>query len=133
MSNGKYEKLYKWQELTTDSDATDETSFIEFEKNMAEHGIRTRILPNVRGTGYTFWVPQKDFEIAKGLFTGEAKAVIDSPKELYHVFDTDLTFKNKVLYESKYKNMFGKNRYWTYIFTGIILVIMFLLAKFVKF
>ena len=133
MSNEAYEKLYKWQAITTDTEATDESGFIEFEKNMAEHGIRTRILPNERGTGYTFWVPQKDFEVANALFTGEVKAVIDSPKELYHVFDTDLTFKNKVLYESKYKNMFGKNRYRTYIFTGVILVIMFLLAKFVKF
>ncbi len=133
MSEKKYEELYKWQELTTDSEASDETCFIEFEKNMAEHGIRTRILPNEKGSGYTFWVPQKDYEIARGLFTGEVKAVIDSPKELYHVFDTDLTFKNKTLYESKYKNLFGKNRYRTYIITGVILVIMFLLAKFVKF
>ena len=133
MSNEMYEKLYKWQELTTDTEATDETNFIDFEKNMAEHGIRTRILPNEQGTGFTFWVPQKDYELAKGLFTGEVKAVIDSPKELYHVFETDLTFKNKGLYENKYKNMFGKNRYRTYIFTGVLLVIMFLLAKFVKF
>jgi hypothetical protein len=133
MNDAKYEKLYKWQKLTTDSEATDETCFIEFEKNMAEHGIRTRILPNEEGEGYTFWVPQKDFEIAHGLFTGDVKAVIDSQKELYHVFDTDLTFKNKVLYENKYKNLYGKNKYRTYIFTGVILVIMFLLARFVKF
>ena len=56
MSNEMYEKLYKWQELTTDTEATDETNFIDFEKNMAEHGIRTRILPNEQGTGFTFWV-----------------------------------------------------------------------------
>lgn len=133
MSEENYEKLYKWKKLTTDGDATDDTCFIETEKNLAEHGIRTRVLPNERGTGYTLWVPLKDHEIADGLFTGEVKAVIDSPKELYHIFDTDLTFKNKVLYENKYKNLFGKNRFRTYIFTGILLVIMFLLAKFVKF
>lgn len=133
MNEAQYDKLYKWQALITDSEATHDTCFIEFEKNMAEHGIRTRVLPNAQGSGYTLWVPQKDYEVANGFFTGAVRAVIDGHKELYHVFDRDLSFKNKTLYEHKYKYMFGKNRFRTYIFTLLLLFIMFLLAKFVNF
>lgn len=133
MDEERYEKLYKWQALTTDNDAMEDTCFLEFEKNMAEHGIRTRVLPNTHGSGYTLFVPLKDYEIAHGFFIGAVKAVIDTHKELYHVFDKDLSFKNKALYEQKYKYMFGKNQFRTYIFTGLLVFVLLLLAKFVKF
>lgn len=133
MNETQYDKLYKWQALITDSEATDDTCFLEFEKKMAEHGIRTRVLPSVNGSGYTLWIPQKDYEIANGFFTGAVKASIDVHKELYHVFEMDLSFKNKALYEHKYKYNFGKNRFRTYIFTGLFVLFLLLLAKFVNF
>lgn len=128
-----YDHLFKWKLLTTDTQAIDDTCFLDFEKNMAEHGIRTRVLTNDNGSGYSLWVPLKDYEVAHALFTGEVRAVIDSHKELYHVFEDDLTFKNKGLYENKYSSFIKKNRYGSILLLGAILFIMLMMFRFVKF
>ena len=128
-----YDYLYKWEAITTNHQATEDTCFLEFEKNMAEHGIRTRVLKNEDGPGYTLWVPLKDFKVANGLYTGEVRAVIDSHKELYHVFEDDLTFKNKVLYQNKFNGFVKKSRFGNIILLGAILFIMLMMFRFVKF
>ena len=128
-----YDHLFKWELLATDSQAIDDTCFLDFEKNMAEHGIRTRVLINDKGSGYTLWVPLKDYPVAHALFTGEVRAVIDSHKELYHVFEDDLTFKNKVLYQNKYSSFIKKNKYGSILLLGAILFVMLMMFRFVKF
>lgn len=128
-----YDHLFKWELLATDSQAIDDTCFLDFEKNMAEHGIRTRVLINDKGSGYTLWVPLKDYPVAHALFTGEVRAVIDSHKELYHVFEDDLTFKNKVLYQNKYSSFIKKNKYGSILLLGVILFVMLMMFRFVKF
>lgn len=129
----EYDYLYKWELIATDYQAIDDTCFLDFEKNMAEHGIRTRVLKNDKGSGYSLWVPLKDYPVAHALFTGEVKAVIDSHKELYHVFEDDLTFKNKVLYHNKYGGVVKKVRFGNILLLGVILFIMLMLFRFVKF
>ena len=127
-----YEMLYEWQKLASDEVATDSSCFIDFEKKMTEHGIRTRVNRNETVGGYELWVPKKDYGVAHALFTGEVRAVIDVPHEIYHVFEGDLSFKNKVLYEDQYKT---KNRYGRYRFiliVGLILLIMLVIFRFVK-
>ena len=128
----KLNHLYEWQLLAEDKMAVDDHCFIEFEKKLTTSGIRTRVLPRVQGDGFDLWVPMKDYEVAFALYKGEAKAIIDAPKELYHVFSDDLSFKNKVLYEDKYKINLPLGRYrWLFILS-LILIIMLMIFRFVN-
>jgi hypothetical protein len=127
-----YEYLYEWQMLAHDEMATDSSCFIEVEKNMTEHGIRTRVILNESIGGYELWVPQKDHEVAHALYTREVRAVIDVPREIYHVFEGDLSFKNKALYEDPYKVKRPYGRYRSILIIGLILLIMLFVFRFVK-
>jgi len=125
------EHLYKWQELDVRKDATSETYFLEFEKDMAENGIRTRVEP-ISGGGYRLLVPLKDYEVANAYYTGEVKAIISTHESLYHVFEDDLSFRNKKLYDNPYKGMFKFNRFRSYLYIAFVLVVMLIILKFVK-
>ncbi|OJV62346.1 MAG: hypothetical protein BGO41_05995 [Clostridiales bacterium 38-18] len=125
------EHLYKWQELDIRKDAASESFFLDFEKDMAENGIRTRIEPISDG-GYRLLVPLKDFEVAKAYYTGEVKTVISTHESLYHVFDNDLSFKNKKLYDNPYKGIGKFNRFRSYFYIAFVLVVMLIILKFVK-
>ena len=126
-----YEYLYEWQKLIHDEKAVDASCFIEFEKNMTEHGIRTRVIPSETMGGFELWIPKKDYEVAHALFTREVRAVIDVPREIYHVFEGDLTFRNKVLYENRYK-VKRRGRYRSVLIVGLILLVMLLIFRFVN-
>lgn len=127
-----YEYLYEWKMLDHDAGASEITCFLDFEKKMAEHSIRTRVIPNVALGGFELWIPEKDFEVARALYVGEVRAIIDAPKELYHVFEGDLTFKNKVLYEDKFKVKSRYGRYRSILIIGLIILIMLVIFRFVK-
>jgi len=133
MQEDRYEHLYKWKLVSTDSNATDEYCYLDFEKKMAEHGIRTRVLNNESGSGYSLWVPLKDYQVAHDLFTGEVRAVIDSRKELYHVFEGDLTFKNKELYSNKFGELSKRFRFGNIVMLGAIVFVLLMIFRFVKF
>ena len=129
----KLNHLYEWQLVAEDKTTEDDHCFIEFEKKLATSGIRTRVLPLDDGVGFGLWVPLKDFKVVSALYNGEVKAIIDAPKELYHVFDDDLTFKNRALYEDKYKIKLPLGRYrWLFILS-LILIIMLMIFRFVNF
>lgn len=127
-----YEYLYMWKMLDYNSGASEITCFLDFEKKMAEHGIRTRVVPNEASGGFELWIPEKDFEVARALYIGEIRAIIDAPKELYHVFEGDLTFKNKALYEDTFKIKSRYGRYRSILIIGLIILIMLVVFRFVK-
>lgn len=128
-----YSHLYMWKMLDHNVSANEITCFLDFEKKMAEHGIRTRVLENTDVGGFELWIPEKDFEVAHALYVGDVRAIIDVPKELYHVFEGDLTFKNKVLYEDKFSVKSRYGRYKSILIIGLIIIIMLVIFRFVKF
>jgi len=128
----KYSYLYRWEILDINTDALEDDCFLETEKSMMEHGIRTRVEKNLETKGFKISVPEKDYEVAKALYFREARAIIDVPKELYHVFEDDLSFKNKKLYINKYANLMPKRRYRPVIFMGIAVVVLLFMLKFVR-
>ncbi len=128
----RYERLYKWKFLASDKSTNDEFVFIEFEKRMAEHGIRTKVEKCSDGIGFDLSVPLKDYEVAHDLYFGEVHGIIDKPGELYHVFEDDLTFKNTTLYEDPYKGNFKHNKWRNYLYIAFVLVVMLFMFKFVK-
>ncbi|MDH8678522.1 hypothetical protein QE109_10215 [Fusibacter bizertensis] len=127
-----FELLYKWKIVDCDKTATVDTIFIEFEKRMAEHGIRTKVEKCSDGFGFELSVPLKDYDVAYGIYSGEVHSIIDKPGEIYHVFEDDLTFKNSALYDDPYKGIFKYNRLRNYLFIALVLVIMLFIFKFVK-
>lgn len=128
-----YDYLYKWKMLDHNVAAAEITCFLDFEKKMAEHGIRTRVQPNTDVGGFELWVPEKDYEVAYALYAGDVRAIIDAPKELYHVFEGDLTFKNKVLYEDKFKVRTRYGRFKSILIIGLIILLMLVIFRFIKF
>lgn len=128
----RYERLYMWKVVASDKSAEVDTVFIEFEKTMAEHGIRTRVEKCDDGIGYDLSVPLKDYDVAYGIYSGEVHGIIDKPGEVYHVFEDDLTFKNVSLYNKPYQGIFKYNRLKNFLFIGLVLIIMLIIFKFVK-
>ena len=126
------DRLYKWCKLTEDSSATTEAHFLEIEKKFVLVNIRTRVTKRDEGSGYALWVPLKDYEYAKALNDGEVKEIITHTQEIYHVFNEDLTFKNEVLYKNKFEGLVKNQRWKYYIITAIILLMMFVIVRFVK-
>ena len=126
------ERLYKWRKLTEDPSATSEAHFFEIEKRLLLVNIRTRVSRREEGAGYALWVPKKDYEYAKALFEGEVKEIVTHTQEIYHVFNEDLTFKNEVLYKNKFAGLVKNQRWKYYIITAIILLMMFVIVRFVK-
>lgn len=126
------ERLYKWRKLTEDPSATSEAHFFEIEKRLLLVNIRTRVSRREEGAGYALWVPIKDYEYAKALFEGEVKEIVTHTQEIYHVFNEDLTFKNEVLYKNKFAGLVKNQRWKYYIITAIILLMMFVIVRFVK-
>lgn len=133
MTHEHLKKLYEWRLVDKKLNASDDRCFLEFEKKLAEIGIRTRVKPLEEDKGYALWVPLKDFEVVRALYTGEVKEIIDFPTELYHEFDKDLSFKNKILYEDRFGKQIKKVRYRSYLYLAAILVVMLLIFRFVKF
>lgn len=133
MTHEHLKKLYEWRLVDKKLNASDDRCFLEFEKKLAEIGIRTRVKPLEEDKGYALWVPLKDFEVVRALYTGEVKEIINFPTELYHEFDKDLSFKNKILYEDRFGKQIKKVRYRSYLYLAAILVVMLLIFRFVKF
>lgn len=127
--------LYQWKILAEDKQAKDDACFFETEKVLYEIGIRTRVEKRVDedgkgdGEGYLLLVPLKDFEVAYALYSGEVKRVITEPKETYHVFEDDLSYKNKNLYRNRYENLVCKRNSRRYLYLGIAIAIMLFLLK----
>lgn len=133
MTHAHLTKLYEWKMIDKKVNAADDRCFLDFEKRLAEIGIRTRVKPSQEGRGYELWVPLKDYEVVHALYTGEVKEIIDFPTELYHEFDKDLSFKNKILYEDRFGKGIKKVRYRSYLYLAAILIVMLLIFRFVKF
>lgn len=127
----QYERFYKWSMLIEDLDAESDTCFFEFEKTFLTVGIRTRVKKN-ETSGYSLWVPAKDYEYAHAFYTGEVKEIITNHHEIYHVFDKDMTFNNKALYVNKFAGLVKNHKWKYYVTIGILLLMMFLIVKFVK-
>ncbi|GAU78799.1 hypothetical protein [Fusibacter sp. 3D3] len=126
------ERLYKWALIDTRVTYKDEGDYIDSELRLNRYGIRTRVQINEAGA-LELWVPLKDAEVARAVIAGEVKEIIDVQKELYHVFDEQLTYKNKNLYKVKYgiKARFLAARRYSWI--GFMILILLLLFKFIKF
>lgn len=127
------EHLFEWVIVHTNQEATDFSFYLEEEKRLMQHGIRTRVLPNDQGGGYCLWVPMKDYEVSNALITGDVKVIIDTPREIYHVFEDNLTFKNEKLYKNPYQNIFKFNKFRSYLimaFGVVMVIIVFLFVKF---
>ena len=121
--------LYQWKILSEEEQATDEACFFETEKALFEIGIRSRVEKRMVGNGYSLSVPLKDFEVAHALYSGEVKRVITEPKETYHVFEDDLSYKNKNLYRNRYENLVCKRNSRRYLYFGIAIVVMLFFLK----
>lgn len=127
------EYLYEWKLLDEKKGNYEESCYMEEELKLMHYGIRSKIIPLKDENGYAIWVPLKDFEVAWDVFHNNVKEVIDLPKETYHVFEKDLSYRNKSLYENKYKvsHKYMRSKYYFYL--GIILLSLFALFRFVKF
>ena len=125
------ELLYQWKVLAENEQTTDDGCFFEIEKALYEIGIRTRVEKRVDGygDGYLLLVPLKDFDVAYALYSGEVKRVITVPRETYHVFEEDLSYKNKNLYRDRYANLMCKRNSKRYLYLGIAIAIMLFLLK----
>ncbi len=127
------EHLYEWVIVHTKEDAIELASYLEEEKRLMQHGIRTRVLPNEQGEGFCLWVPMKDYEVADALLSGRVKVVIDIQREIYHVFEDNLTFKNDKLYKNPYQNIFKFNKFRSYLIMAFGIVMVIIVYLFVKF
>lgn len=127
------EYLYEWVIVDTKLEATDLSCYLEEEKRLMQHGIRTRVLPNDQDKGFCLWVPMKDYEVASALISGRVKTVIDIPREIYHVFEDNLTFKNDNLYKNPYQNIFKFNKFRSYLIMAFGIVLVIIVFLFVKF
>lgn len=130
------ERLYAWRTIKSDniegvSEDLLHNAFFDEEIILSKHGIRSRVKVTADNS-IALLVPQKDEEIARAILAGEIREVIDNPVSTYHVFDDDLSYKNKKLYKNRYavKTRFMAVRSFTWI--GILLVILLLLLRFVK-
>lgn len=128
-----FEHLYEWVVVDTNDNATDISCYLELEKRLMQYGIRTRVLPNDQGRGYCLWVPMKDYEVSHALIIGSVKVIIDKPREIYHVFEDNLTFKNEKMYKNPYQNIFKFNKFRSYLIMGFGIVMVIIVFLFVKF
>ncbi|MBE0449917.1 MAG: hypothetical protein IBX70_03635 [Clostridia bacterium] len=133
MGDSRLEHLYKWKLLDEKKGDYEESCYMNEELKLMHFGIRSKIVPLEDSRGYSIWVPLKDFDVAWDLFHDLTKEVIDSPIETYHVFDLDLSYKNKALYKDKYKVNQKYIRGRNYFLLGLVLLAVFTLLKFVKF
>lgn len=133
MGKSGLEHLYEWKLLDEKKGDYEESCYVDEELKLMHFGIRSRVVPLKDGKGYSIWVPLKDFEVAWDLFQDLTKEVIDLPRETYHVFDRDLSYRNKTLYEDKYKVNQKYIRSRNYFLLGLVLLAVFTLLKFVKF
>ncbi len=133
MGKSGLKHLYEWKMLDEKKGDYEESCYMDGELKLMHYGIRSKIVPLKNASGYAIWVPLKDFEVAWDVFHNNVKEVIDIPRETYHVFDKDLSYRNKSLYENKYKvsQKFVRSR--NYFLLGLILLALFTLLKFVKF
>lgn len=133
MGKSGLEHLYEWKLLDEKKGDYKESCYMNEELKLMHYGIRTKVFSIQEAKGYSIWVPLKDFEVAWDLFHEHVKEVIDVPRETYHVFEMDLSYKNKSLYEDKYKvsQKYIRNR--NYFLLGLILLVVFTVLKFVKF
>ena len=126
------ERHYKWEVIESKTTFKNECDFIEFELQLDHYGIRTRVQVSEKGH-LELWVPMKDAEIARAVITNEVKEIICEPKESYREFDERLNFRNKRLYQNKYKinlNIMTARRYgWL----GLMVLILLLLFRFFRF
>lgn len=126
------ERLYKWEVIEIRTVFTDECDYIDSELRLNHYGIRTRVKINEAGS-LELWVPMKDAEISRAVITNEVNEIIDVQKEFYHVFDEQLSYKNKNLYKNKYgiRVHFLAARRYSWI--GFMILILLLLFKFIRF
>ena len=127
------EHLYEWVIVHTKEEAINLGCYLEEEKRLMQHGIRTRVLANDHGDGFCLWVPMKDYEVADALLSGRVKVVIDIQREIYHVFEDNLTFKNDKLYKNPYQNTFKFNKFRSYLIMAFGIVMVIIVYLFVKF
>lgn len=133
MGKSGLEHLYVWKMIDEKKGEYEESCYMDEELKLMHYGIRTKVVSIEDAGGYSLWVPLKDFEVAYDLLHGYVKEVIDIPKETYHVFEMDLSYRNKALYEDKYKVNQKYIRSRNYFLLGLILLAVFTLLKFVKF
>lgn len=126
------EKLYKWVMIRAVENYKDERYFIDQELRLNHYGIRTKVKIG-ENNSLELWVPYKDAEIAEAVITKEVKEIIDEKPDFYHVFDEQLKFKNKKLYENKYAIKLHFLSAKRYSWIGILVLILLLLFKFIKF
>ncbi len=126
------ERLYKWIVIRSTEVYEDEKYYIDYELRLNHYGIRTRVKVSEDGK-LELWVPLKDSEIAEAVISKEVKEIIDETPEFYHVFDEQLNYRNKKLYENKYAIKIHFLSAKRYSWIGILVLILLLLFKFVKF
>lgn len=122
-------RLYQWvviaQEVNVDLE-----KLKAFELKLFHLGIRLRT--EKHDEVLELWVPLKDADVARDLWSGEVTEVHTTYHELYHIFDEELSYKNDSLYEDKYKNTNRKLRRWNGVLMLVILAAILLLFKFTR-
>lgn len=126
------ERLYKWERVSLASKTSGEKGFIEEEMKLNQYGIRTRVILNEVHLP-ELWVPMKDIEVANALIHDEVTDIVDEPKDLYHVFDSTLKFKNKRLYENRFPINIKFTAIRRYSWFGILVLILLILFRFIRF
>lgn len=124
-----YEKLYKWAIIAKEENL-DPENLKAFELKLFHLGIRLKT--EVKEGVSILWVPLKDADVAKDLYTGEVTEVHTHYHELYHVFDEELSYKNETLYEDKYRHNNRRLRRWNGVLMLVILAAILLLFKFTR-
>lgn len=129
MTQAQIKALYRWEVLDVNGEGQNENCFLESEVFLHKRGIRTRVQPTEEGPGYTLWVPLKDIEVARDLYSGAVRECYTLPVETYHIFEKDLSFKNERLYDDKYKDRMKATRIRNFALLAVVLVVLFVLLR----
>lgn len=126
------ERLYEWKCLREKVDESEMSVFVDTEVILNKSNIRTRVERSQFG-GVKLMVPLKDFQLADDLISGSVTEIIDSPKEYYHVFDENLKYKNKGLYNTKSPLGLKYTMLRRYTWVGILVLLLLVLFRFIRF
>jgi len=132
MDKNSLEMLYKWIVIKKDESSDSNKIFIEEEKLLDRYNIKTRV-SKIESGGYELLVPLKWEEISRGLINGSIKSIYDKASDHYHVFDEDLTYKNKGLYEKPYTISKNNMKTRRYMYLGFVILALLMFLKFVEF